>query len=119
MELKSNQIVAVASKIYQELITAYNDKVSTIANKKQKLIEAKLNLKANSVLKEFIIYNKNIKNYVSAFIQSKYESDFEAINKEKVKMYPSLDAIRNEIIISTIDMKDIKEIMDSVKRKFS
>ena len=57
MELKSNQIVAVASKIYQELITAYNDKVSTIANKKQKLIEAKLNLKANSVLKEFIIYN--------------------------------------------------------------
>lgn len=122
MELKNNQITALSMKIYKELREVANKLNKDKQEKITKLIKTKLDLKANSQLKDFATYISPYDPYnnndINSYIKSKYKSEFEVLNKIPHKEIVGQDQIRNEIILSTIDMKDVDSIIAVVKAKF-
>lgn len=127
MKLNKQQINALASKFYNELITEYNS-VNEIFKKEQLQkfkpdYEKGIKLLKNNPFLNSI--NIDVSNYA---IQLGKKDSFENyINSYSFKTYliknikrdiPSKETIINDIILATIDSTSVDEIMKTLKQKY-
>lgn len=127
MKLNKQQINALASKFYNELITEYN-RVNEIF-KKEQLKKFKPDYeKGVKLLKDNPFLNSiniNVSNYA---IQLSRKTSFENyINNYSFRTYlikgierdiPTKRDIENDIILATIDSTSVDEIMKILKQKY-
>lgn len=127
MKLNKQQINALASKFYDELITQYNKLNEVFRNEQLKKFKPDYEkgiklLKDNPFLNSI---NINVSNYA---IQLSRKTSFENyINNYSFRTYlikgierdiPTKRDIENDIILATIDSTSVDEIMKTLKQKY-
>ena len=127
MKLNKQQIEALASKFYNELITEYNKINEVFRNEQLKKFKPDYEkgiklLKNNLFLKSIDI---EIPDDKSAELKKDYTfKDFTDSYwirnslKDIERNIPSIETITNDIILATIDSTSVDEIMKNLKQKY-
>lgn len=134
MKLNKQQLDALTNKIYIELQTEINKKKSTLSEKLIKatskeinLLNKKLNLLntlQNEILEMKVNLGKKAK-IITNYNNSNFYTFYNEFNKRvtvnpnlKELNYINFQSIKNEIILNTIECKNLDDIIKTVKDKF-
>ena len=127
MKLNKQQIEALASKFYNELITQYNKLNEVFRNEQLKKFKPDYEkgiklLKNNSFLQSI-----HIKINDTGLVELKINNTFKDFTnhywfrnsiKNIERNIPSKETITNDIILATIDSTSVDEIMKNLKQKY-
>ena len=126
MKLNKQQIHALASKFYNELITEYNKINEVFKNEQLKKFKPDYEkgiklLKNNPFLNSI---NIDVSNYAIQLGKKDSFEDytdsyyFRNVIKDIKRNTPSKETIINDIILATIDSTCVDEIMEKLKQKY-
>jgi hypothetical protein len=126
MKLDKMQVNALASKLCTEINAVYGEgnKESKEASDKAKeeFYEAKMQTELYQSVGDILEKMKNASGYygqslVKTFLQTAFEEEWKTLPKHEIKSV-SLDEIRNDIVISTIDADNLDELIETIKAKY-
>lgn len=117
MKLTNQQIDALANKI-MTLADEGKDEINRQLRANRKELIDKL-ISKSPILKEYNEYWFRKNGYypeLDAFIVSKYKSQFDKFPKEK--SHSSIIAIKNDIIINSIESDDVESLIKELVKKY-